>query len=200
MTMPPMLVAEADPARRFVSGFSRGLSWFGMLIFVALAFVGPGWTALAIATFAMTILGERRIRRMRWELDAPSPEGRFRFGRDASRSVRVADLGGVVVMLHAGAQSRGIPITRPHEHWWLVGHDGALLGDASSQGLDPMAPERFGAALGVPFVTFAEARRAGALPHGLPWYALRPGLAVVVAIVVSVAVMTVVLLLPTYWA
>lgn len=195
----PVLVAQGAVRRRYRSWFSRGLTWLGMLIFIVLAFVGPGWTLLAVTVIAMTIRIAMRTSSSRWELDAPGPDARLRFGPRAASSVRLTDLSAVVVIPFPGASSRGIPITRAHVQWWLVDHAGAAIGGASTEGLDPGDVERFRLALPVPFVTLRAARDADAVPRGIPWYQVHTGRALLVAIALTCAVMLTVVLLPTYW-
>ena len=141
-----------------------------------------------------------RTRRGRGELDQPGPDAGFRLGPHASRGARLADVAGVVVVDAPGASSRGIPVTRRHERWWLVDDAGRALGQASTEGLDPADVERFRAALGVPFVPLALARRADAVPEGMPWHQRHPGGAIAVAIPSTAAVMLAVVLMPPYWA
>ncbi|MGM1030259.1 MAG: hypothetical protein ACQEWM_10420 [Actinomycetota bacterium] len=195
-----MLTAYAHPSRRWASGFGRALSWLGVVIFAGLALVSAGWTALFVVVVALSIAVRIRTGRRRWELDEPGPDARFRFGPRATRSVRLADVAGVVIVDAPGASSRGIPVTVHHERWWLVDDAGRAIGQASTEGLDPADVARFRAALGVPFVPLAVARRADALPVGLPWYQAHPSVAITVAVLVAAAVMLAVLVVPPYWA
>lgn len=195
-----MLTARALPRRRWASWLGRALSWLGVVIFAGLALVSAGWTALFVVVVVLSIAVHRRTQQRRWELDQPGVDARFRFGPRASRSVRLADLVGVVVVDAPGASSRGIPVTRGHERWWLVDDAGRALGQANTEGLDRADVERFRSALGVPFVPLAIARRAAALPEGMPWHQRHPGGAIAVAIPATAAVMLAVVLVPPYWA
>lgn len=199
MLVTSTLVARGDPARRSSSGFARVLSGLGLVVLGGLALLSAGWTALFLATVALTVAGRVRTRRRRWELDAPGAGAAFRFGPAARRSVPLADLVGVVVVDFPGATSKGIPVTRAHEEWWLVDAAGRSLGRASTEGLDPLEVERFRSALSVPFVPRSLAERAGALPEGMPWHLRRPQAALVLAMVVTIAVMVGVLAVPLYW-
>ncbi len=196
----PLLTANALPGRRWASWFARALSWLGVAILAALALLSAGWTALFVVAVALSIAVRVRTARRRWELDQPGPEARFRFGPRAARSVRLADVAGVVVVHAPGASSRGIPVTRDHERWWFVDDAGRALGQANTEGLDPVDVERFRGALDVPFVPLVLARRAGALPQGMPWHQRHPAGALAVAIPVTAAVMLAVVLVPPYWA
>lgn len=197
--MTAALVAQADPRRRWASGFARALSGLGLLVLAALALLSAGWTALFVVAVALTVAVSVRTRRRRWELDAPGPDARFRFGPRASRSARLTDVVGVVVVHAPGASSRGIPVTRDHERWWLVDEGGRAIGQASTEGIDPADVDRFRAALGVPFVPIALARRADAVPLGMPWHQVHPMRAISVAVPVTALVMLVVVLVPPYW-
>ncbi|GAA1425589.1 hypothetical protein GCM10009640_24540 [Agrococcus citreus] len=195
-----MLTAHAHPSRRWASGFGRALSWLGVVILAPLALVSAGWTVLFVVAMAMSIAVHVRTQRRRWELDEPGADARFRFGARASRSVRLVDLAGVVVVHAPGASSRGIPITRDAARWWLVDDAGRALGQANTEGIDPVDVERFRSALGVPFVPLALARRADAVPEGMPWHQRHPAGALAVAIPATAAVMIAVVLVPPYWS
>ncbi|MET4099430.1 hypothetical protein ABIB37_001667 [Agrococcus sp. UYP10] len=196
----PMLTAQGDPRHRWVSRFAVFLSTVGLLILAAFALLSAGWTALFLVTVVLSIAVHVRTRLRRWELDQPGADACFRFGPRASRSVRLADVAGIVIVDAPGSSSRGIPVTRDHERWWLVDDAGRALGQANTEGLDPADVARFRSALGVPFVPLALARRAGAVPHGMPWYQAHPAGAIAVAIPATAAVMLLVVLVPPYWA
>ena len=200
MVPTPLLTASAHPRRRWASRLGRALSWLGVVIFAVLAFVSAGWTALFVVVVVLSSVVHRRTRLRRWELDQPGADARFRFGPRASRSVRLADVAGIVIVDAPGSSSRGIPVTRDHERWWLVDDTGRALGQASTEGLDPADVARFRSALGVPFVPLVLARRAGAVPQGMPWHQAHPAGAIAVAIPTAAAVMLLVVLVPPYWA
>lgn len=195
-----LLTAHADPSFRWASWSGRALSWVGVVILAGLALVSAGWTALFVVAAALSVAVQVRTARRRWELDQPGPDARFRFGPRASCSVRISDVAGIVVVDAPGASSRGIPVTRHHERWWPVDDAGRALGQASTEGLDPADVERFRSALGVPFVPLALARRAGAMPDGLPWHQRHPLGAIAVVIPTAVATMLAVVLVPPYWS
>ncbi|WP_123696035.1 hypothetical protein [Agrococcus jenensis] len=196
----PMLTARAHPGRRWASRLGRALSWLGVVIFAGLAFVSAGWTALFVVVAVLSIVVHRRTTLRRWELDQPGADASFRFGPRASRSVRLADVAGIVIVDAPGTSARGIPVTRDHERWWLVDDGGRALGQANTEGLDPADVQRFRSALGVPFVPLVLARRAGAVPLGMPWHQAHPAGAIAVAVPTAVVVMLVVVLVPPYWA
>ncbi|ERG64945.1 hypothetical protein L332_10880 [Agrococcus pavilionensis RW1] len=198
MTLAPRLRAEARVSRRYASVGGRLLTFLGIAVFALLALYGIGWTLLGVVSIAAFVLVELRVARSVWALDPPGPDAAFGFGAGASRAVPIADIAGVVVQHAGGASSRGIPITRAHERWWLVDRDNRVLASASTEGLAAADVDAFRAALGVPFAPLSILRRSGELPSGLPLHARRPGATLVLAVLIAIAVMVAVLAAPPY--
>lgn len=187
--MPPALVARASPRHRFAGWWAWPLAWFGMLVLAAMMLIGELWALVFGTLLVLGPISWSRARRIRWEVEEPGPDARFRWGVDARSSVRLADIGGVIEQVHPGASSRGIPVTRDSELWHLVGHDGASLGTAATIGLDPADVERARRLVPGERIPYGLARRVGALPAGAPWHVRHPGLAVLASAVAVGAVM-----------
>lgn len=174
-----------------------------MVVFGVLAFAGIGWTLLFLAVVALSIRNHRAMRRGQWRLDAPGPDAAFTFGDREDQRIRLANLGGVIVVRVPGATSRGLPITRDREQWRLIGHDGATIGVADTAGLDREQVRQVRERLDVPFVPLRVAARADILPADTPWWVRHEGrahaLGILVGLLLGVAVMAAVIAAPSYW-
>lgn len=187
--MPPVLVARAAARHRSAGWWVPPLVGLGWIAIAAMLLIGPLWALVFGALLALGPVSAARLRRTRWEVDAPGDGARFRWGVDAARSAALADIGGIIEQVAPGASSRGIPVTRDSELWHLVGHDGAWLGTAATSGLDPAEVERARALVPGERIPYGLARRIGAIPAGAPWQVRHPGRAVWLAGLVSLAVM-----------
>ncbi len=191
---------QRSAAHHYVNLAARLLVWFGMVVMGVLAFVGVGWTLLFLALVVLSIRNHRMLRHGHWRLEHEGPDATFSFGARRDQPIRLADLGGVIVVHVPGATSRGLPITREREQWRLVGHDGATIGVADTTGLDPERVREARRRLHVPFVALPIAARADILPADTPWWVRHQGRALTIGIVLAVAFMAAVLAAPSYWA
>ncbi len=189
---------ERSAAHHYAGPAARVLVWFGMVVMGALALVGIGWTLLFVAVVALAVRNHRMLRRGQWRIEA-GPDADFAFGARRDQRIRLADLGGVIVVHVPAATSRGLPITREREQWRLVGHDGSTIGVADTAGLDPDQVRQLRARLDVPFVPLPIAARADILPADTPWWVRHEGRALALGIVIAVAVMVAVIAAPSYW-
>lgn len=193
------LVATPTFGYRFSGWWAWALLPFSLLLFVAIAFVHPVLTLISTAVIVGFVSLEVRIARNRWQLDRPGHEQRFRFGASASRGVRVADIGGIVVRPAGGMKVRLIQVTKHHELWFLVDRDNRCIGIADAEGIEQQQVERFRAAIGVPFANWSSLQESDSLPTGLPRNVRQPWRMLLPVLVVGGIVLAIAALLPPYW-
>ncbi len=192
MTSAPF-VARGSVRHVFASRAIGALAALGVVVLGAGILIGPVGAVIGVATLALLAWQWRALPRRVLVVDAPGPDARMRHGRDGARTVRLADVGLVVLHRTRGTTYRGIRTGADVEHWLLVGHDGRVLDRLDGRGLaaDDLLAAR--SRIGGAWLSLREAHVRGLLPSDAPWDLRHPRRAGAVAVAAGLATLVILL-------